>query len=163
MIMAVKIVTGNLFESKAQTWVNAVNCVGVMGKGIALEFKNRFPEMYRDYVTRCKRKEVQPGRPYLYTASSPWVLNFPTKDDFRSDSNIAFITEGLDYLHEHYREWSIESLAVPALGAGLGRLEWRAVGPVLYRALSQMEIPVELYAPPNTPGEQLEVKFLSNK
>ncbi len=158
--MPVTVLVGDLFESQAQTWVNAVNCVGVMGKGIALEFKKRFPEMYRDYVARCKRHEVQMGKPYLYTASSPWILNFPTKYHWRDVSSIGFVADGLSYLVSHYREWGIESLAVPALGTGLGRREWSAVGPLLYQSLSQLEIPIELYAPPNSPDEWLQPAFL---
>ncbi len=77
----ITVLVGNLFESKAQTIVNAVNCVGIMGKGIALEFKKRFPHMFKDYTTRCERKEVRLGQPYLFKAKQlPHVLNFPTKD-----------------------------------------------------------------------------------
>lgn len=76
----VKVIVGDLFRSKAQTFVNTVNCVGIMGKGIALQFKNHFPEMFRDYEERCKRKEVRLGRPYLYaTILPPHVLNFPCR------------------------------------------------------------------------------------
>ena len=76
--------TGDLFESGAQTLVNTVNCVGVMGKGIALEFKKRFPDMFEDYVARCKQSEVSLGQPYLYKSLAlPWILNFPTKDHWR--------------------------------------------------------------------------------
>jgi len=160
--MAVKVLVGDLFEAKSQTLVNTVNCVGVMGKGIALEFKKRFPDMYRDYVARCERREVQLGKPYLYKMLlPPWILNFPTKDHWRSVASLDSIVEGLDYLLTHYREWGIESLAVPPLGAGQGQLEWRIIGPTLYHYLSQMDIPVELYAPYNTPHEELQVDFLN--
>jgi len=160
--MTVKILVGNLFESKAQTLVNTVNCVGVMGKGIALEFKQRFPDMYQDYVVRCKRGEVRLGKPYLYKMLfPPWILNFPTKDHWRSVANLDSIIQGLDYLLQHYREWGIESLAVPPLGAGQGQLEWRIIGPTLYHYLSRMDILVELYAPYNTPHEELQDEFLN--
>lgn len=79
---------GDLFGSEAQTLVNAVNCVGVMGKGIALEFKRRFPSMYDDYAQRCRRGEVRPGRPHLHRGSDRWILNFPTKDDWRRPSRL---------------------------------------------------------------------------
>lgn len=152
---------GNLFDSEAQTLVNTVNCVGVMGKGVALEFKERFPEMYDEYVARCNRGEVRLGRPYLYrTLMPPWVLNFPTKDHWRSVSRLQDIEQGLEYLLAHYREWGIESLAVPPLGCGHGNLEWRVVGPTLYRYLKRMDIPVELYAPFGTPHEELKPSFL---
>jgi len=138
---------GNLFDSDAQTLVNTVNCVGVMGKGVALEFKNRFPEMHEDYVARCNAGQVRLGRPYLYRSLvPPWVLNFPTKNHWRSVSRLQDIEEGLAYLLSHYQEWDITSLAVPPLGCGHGQLEWRVVGPTLYRYLKRMDIPVELYA-----------------
>src|SRR5206468_3390836 len=104
-------------ESKAQTLVNTVNTVGVMGKGVALEFKKRFPEMYADYSRRCARHEVELGRPYLFKQLvGPWILNFPTKDHWRSLSKLTDIIEGLEYLHDHYKQWGITSLAVPPLG-----------------------------------------------
>src|SRR5438128_10256127 len=143
---------GNLFDSNAQTLVNTVNCVGVMGKGVALEFKERFPEMYEDYVARCKAGDVRLGCPYLYrTLVPPWVLNFPTKDHWRSESRLEDIEKGLRYLLDQHRSWGITSLAVPPLGCGHGQLEWRVVGPTLYRYLKRMDIPVELYAPFGTP------------
>lgn len=103
--------TGDMFGSEAQTLVNTVNCVGVMGKGIALAFKERFPEMYKDYVARCKAGKVRLGEPYLYTQLvGPWVLNFPTKDHWRSVSKLSDIVEGLRYLEAHYwEEWRIAS------------------------------------------------------
>lgn len=159
----VKVVVGDIFESQAQTLVNTVNCVGVMGKGIALEFKKRFPEMFADYQARCARNEVRVGYPYLYKSLvPPWVLNFPTKRHWRSLSRVKDITKGLDYLVQHYREWGITSLAVPPLGCGQGGLEWRVMGPILYGALSRMDIPVELYVPAGTPDWQLDADFLGS-
>jgi uncharacterized protein YwgA/O-acetyl-ADP-ribose deacetylase (regulator of RNase III) len=153
---------GNIFESEAQTLVNTVNCVGIMGKGLALEFKKLFPDMYEDYVVRCKAKEVRLGEPYLYRRLlPPWILNFPTKDHWRSVSRLSDIVAGLEYLEKHYREWEITSLAVPALGCSNGQLEWRVVGPTLYRYLSRLDIPVELYAPYGTPEEEIEISFLA--
>jgi uncharacterized protein YwgA/O-acetyl-ADP-ribose deacetylase (regulator of RNase III) len=153
---------GNIFESEAQTLVNTVNCVGIMGKGLALEFKKLFPDMYEDYVVRCKAKEVRLGEPYLYRRLlPPWILNFPTKDHWRSVSRLSDIVAGLEYLEKHYREWEITSLAVPALGCSNGQLEWRVVGPTLYRYLSRLDIPVELFAPYGTPEEEIETSFLA--
>jgi uncharacterized protein YwgA/O-acetyl-ADP-ribose deacetylase (regulator of RNase III) len=153
---------GNIFESKAQTLVNTVNCIGIMGKGLALEFKKLFPDMYEDYVARCKAHEVKLGEPYLYRRLfPPWVLNFPTKDHWRSVSRLSDIVAGLEYLEKYYREWEITSLAVPALGCSNGQLEWRVVGPTLYRYLSRLDIPVELYAPYGTPQEEIEESFLA--
>lgn len=158
----VKVLTGDLFASKAQTLVNTVNCVGVMGKGIALEFKNRFPEMFADYAARCERGEVKLGRPYLFKASSDrWILNFPTKDHWRSLSRVEDIETGLEYLLANYKKWGIKSIAVPPLGSGHGGLEWRIVGPILHRYLERLEIPVELYAPHGTPREEMQLSFFS--
>lgn len=157
----VRILTGDLFKSGAQTLVNTVNTVGVMGKGVALEFRKRFPDMYEDYVARCRARQVRLGQPYLFKRLlPPWILNFPTKDDWRSVSRLSDIVAGLEYLEQRYREWGITSLAVPPLGCGQGGLEWRVVGPTLYRHLSRLEIPVELYAPHGTPREQLDTAFL---
>lgn len=144
----VTLVAGDLFDSEAQTLVNAVNCAGVMGKGIALTFRRRFPDMFADYAARCQRGEVRLGKPYLYRgASLPWILNFPTKRHWRSVSQLEDIITGLSYLKAHYRVWEITSLAFPALGCGAGQLSWDVVGPALYDALSQFAIPVELYPP----------------
>jgi O-acetyl-ADP-ribose deacetylase (regulator of RNase III)/uncharacterized protein YwgA len=157
----VKVIMGDMFKSKAQTLVNTVNCVGVMGKGVALEFKKRFPHMFEDYVRRCEAKQVRLGRPYLFKRTfTPWILNFPTKDHWRSVSRLQDIIEGLRYLQQHYKEWGITSLAVPPLGCGHGGLEWRVVGPTLYRHLKALDIPVELYAPFGTPHEELQPSFL---
>ena len=80
-----KILVGDILKSNAQTIVNTVNCVGIMGKGIALEFKNRFPDMFKDYVKRCERNEVRLGEPYLYkTLFGPQIVNFPTKEHWKS-------------------------------------------------------------------------------
>lgn len=153
--------SGNLFESRAQTLVNTVNCVGVMGKGIALEFRKRFPAMHEEYVRRCLQDQVRLGEPYLYKSPNlPWILNFPTKEHWRSVARLSDIVGGLDFLLAHYREWGITSLAVPPLGCGLGQLEWKVVGPTLVRYLEPMPIPVKLYAPFGTPESQLRLDFL---
>jgi uncharacterized protein YwgA/O-acetyl-ADP-ribose deacetylase (regulator of RNase III) len=160
----VEVVIGDLFEADAQTFVNTVNTVGVMGKGVALDFKQRFPEMFADYQSRCARGEVKLGRPYLYrTLFPPYVLNFPTKEHWRSVSKLSAIVEGLEYLKKHYREWGITSLACPPLGCGHGGLEWRIVGPELYRHLSHLDIPVTLFAPFGTPHDELTPQYLGKR
>jgi O-acetyl-ADP-ribose deacetylase (regulator of RNase III) len=158
----VHVLIGDLFESDAQTLVNTVNCVGVMGKGVALGFKKRYPDMYKDYVKRCAAGQVRLGEPYLFRQMfAPWIVNFPTKGHWRSPSKLPDIVAGLDYFESHWREWGIESLAIPALGCNNGRLEWRVVGPILFRYLNRMDIPVDLYAPWGTAPEQLDEAFLS--
>ncbi len=157
----VKVLIGDLFESRVQTLVNTVNCVGIMGKGIALEFKKRFPDMFRDYVKRCNSGGVRLGCPYLYKPIvGQCILNFPTKDHWRSVTSLQDIINGLEYLLRYYKKWGIKSIAVPPLGCGYGQLEWRIVGPSLYRYLKRLEIPVELYAPHGTSHEELQPEFL---
>lgn len=143
----VRILEGDLLKSKMDALVNTVNTVGIMGKGVALAFKNRYPDMYRDYVKRCERGEVRLGEPYVYRAADHVIVNFPTKQHWRSVSRLSDIEAGLDYLEDHYKEWQIRSLTVPPLGCGNGQLEWRVVGPILLRHLKRLDIPVELYAP----------------
>ena len=157
----VKVVIGNIFESRAQTLTNTVNCVGVMGKGVALDFKKHFPDMFQDYVRRCERHEVKLGEPYLYKrVTPPWILNFPTKEHWRSVARLQDIVRGLKFLEQRYREWGITSLAVPPLGCGQGQLDWRVVGPALYRELKKLDIPVILYAPFGTSHEELQPSYL---
>src|SRR5436190_19405023 len=99
------VVKGNLLNSSAQTLVNTVNCVGVMGKGIALEFRKRFPEMYSDYLKRCRAGQVRLGEPYLVRRLlPPWIINFPTKQHWRAVSRLSDLVRGLDYLEHHHRE-----------------------------------------------------------
>ncbi len=143
-----KFVNGNLFASKSQTITNAVNCVGVMGKGIALEFKKRFPDMYIDYLQKCDTKELSIGRPYVFKgAQLPWVLNFPTKNHWRSKSKAEDVEAGLDYLAIHASKWGIESLAMPALGCGLGGLTWEVVHDMLIKKLGHLDIEITIYRP----------------
>lgn len=159
------ILVGDIFQSETQTLVNTVNCVGVMGKGIAAEFKKRFPEMFRDYVARCERKEIKPGVPYLFKESlfTPQIINFPTKTHWRAASRIEDIEKGLKILSVKYKEWSIESIAIPPLGCGNGQLLWESVGPLIYKYASKLDIPVKIYAPYGTPPSQLKTEFLSRE
>ncbi len=160
----IKVVVGDIFKSSAQTLVNTVNTVGVMGKGVALGFRERFPDMYEDYKKRCEAGEVKLGIPYLYRRTHlPWILNFPTKEHWRSVSRLDDVIQGLKHLAKHYRDWGITSLAVPPLGCGQGQLEWRVVGRTLYRYLKEFDIFVELYAPFGTPSDQLQMAFLEEE
>jgi O-acetyl-ADP-ribose deacetylase (regulator of RNase III)/uncharacterized protein YwgA len=153
---------GDLFESRAQTLVNTVNCVGVMGKGVAEQFKLRFPAMFKDYKGRTERRAVRLGEPYLYQdPSGARIINFPTKDHWRSPSRLADIEHGLDYLAAHAAAWEVTSIALPPLGCGNGGLEWSEVGPLIYGKLHELPIDVEVYAPYGTPRQQLTEEFLS--
>ena len=171
--------SGNLLQSTAQTLVNTVNCVGVMGKGIALDFKRAYPAMFEDYARRCAAGRVRPGQPYLWRpepsqlgfaeVASPapseqhWVLNFPTKRHWRARSRLSDIVDGLDWLEAHCEEWGIESLAVPALGCQNGGLRWAEVGPLLFERLGHLGIPVELYAPLTASAEESTEEFLRRR
>ncbi len=159
--MIVKI--GNIFESKAQTLVNTVNCVGVMGKGVALEFKKRYPAMFQEYVSLCKKGEVLPGKPYYYSdLSGVSIINFPTKNHWRSPSKLSYIVDGLIWFRDHYQQYKIQSVAFPPLGCGNGGLSWELVGPLMYRMLKDIPIEIEIYAPYGTKAFQLTPDFLEN-
>ncbi len=157
-----KALIGDLFRSRAQTLVNTVNCVGVMGKGVALEFKKRWPDMFEDYKRRCELRQVRLGEPYLYRDTTGLsIINFPTKDHWRSSARIGDIERGLDYLIIHADEWKLSSIAMPPLGCGNGGLEWSEVGPLIYRRLHKLQIDIEVYAPYGTPIAQLADGFLA--
>lgn len=158
-----KVYIGDLFASRAQTLVNTVNCVGVMGKGVAFEFKKRWPAMFEDYQRRCERKEVHLGEPYLYRdASGVSIVNFPTKGHWRSSARLADIERGLVRFAAQVGEWGITGVAMPPLGCGNGGLEWSEVGPLIYRKLKGLPIHVEVYAPYGTPASQLTEAFLAS-
>lgn len=156
-----KILIGNMFDSTKQTLVNTVNCVGVMGKGVALEFKKRFPAMYSEYVELCAQNKIHPGEPYLYSdLTGASVLLFPTKDHWRSPSRLQYITDGLDWFVKHYQELGITSISFPPLGCGNGGLSWDMVGPVMYHKLKNLPIDIEIYAPYGTAKEKLSEEYL---
>lgn len=151
-----------MFQSEAQTLVNTVNCVGVMGKGVALEFKKRWPGLVLDYEKRCAEKLVKPGEPFLYKDMlGTSILNFPTKDHWRSPSKLSDIKNGLDIFVKNYKSWNITSIAFPPLGCGNGGLEWELVGPIMYKELSKVDISVEMFAPFGTPVSRLSPAFLN--
>ena len=143
----IRLTQGDLFRSKAQTLVNAVNCVGVMGKGLAKEFRDRWPGMFREYAAACRRGEVRSGKPFLYRERASQILCFPTKDHWKDPSRYELIEEGLRAIRDHYREWEIRSLALPALGCGLGGLEWEKVRVLMEKHLKDLQIDIEVYAP----------------
>jgi len=154
--------TGDILSADAEALVNTVNCVGIMGKGVALEFKKRFPRMARDYADRCAREAVRLGEPYLYADDTGVrIVNFPTKGHWRSPSLLADIERGLDHLVAHMAEWGITSLALPPLGCGNGGLAWAEVGPLIYAKLHGLLIDVEVYAPYGTPKGELTADFLA--
>jgi O-acetyl-ADP-ribose deacetylase (regulator of RNase III) len=124
-------VKGNLLDAKVEALVNAVNCVGVMGKGLALEFKKAFPANYSAYREACKRGKVQPGMMFVFQIGNSgqprFIINFPTKRHWRSKSQMEDIESGLTALVEAVKNNKVRSLAVPALGCGHGGLDWSDV------------------------------------
>lgn len=157
---------GDMFFSRMQTLTVSVNTVGVMGKGLASRTKYQFPDVYVYYQDLCGRRRLQMGRPQLYkreasleheladepdtlsnASSEKWFLLFPTKRDWRERADIWGIEEGLQWLASNYAKEKIRSLAIPALGCGLGRLEWRDVGPLMCRYLKTFDIQVAIYLP----------------
>lgn len=157
----IKALIGDMFASEMQTIVNTVNCVGIMGKGIAQIFKKEYPAMFEDYADRCARGEVRLGEPYHYKdLTGVSIVNFPTKGHWRAATRLDDVEAGLDYFVKHFRAWGITSVAFPPLGCGNGGLEWATVGPLMYSKLKGPGIPVELYAPFGTPTNQLKEEFL---
>lgn len=138
-------VKGDIFESPAITLVNPVNCVGVMGKGLALEFKKRFPEMYRQYLKLCVQGKVKVGQLNLVQDGFTKILLFPTKDHWKNPSSLAHVEAGLDAFCQSYRELGIDSVAFPKLGCGCGGLKWEDVKALMEKYLEPLPIDVLVY------------------
>lgn len=153
--------TGDLFESDCEALVNTVNCVGVMGRGIALQFKKAYPENFKAYADACEREEVEPGKMFVYETGSlmnpRFIINFPTKRHWRGKSRMEDIELGLVALVEEIRARGIRSIAIPPLGAGLGGLDWKDVRVRIDRALSELEGVSAIVFEPNAAqaGERL--------
>jgi len=138
----------DIFNSARQTITIPVNTVGVMGKGLALQFKQRYPEGYEYYKTLCQHKIIDIGKPAIYKHSAfKWFLLFPTKRHYAEKSKIEYIEAGLIWIVNNYKKEGITSLAVPALGTGAGGLSWEYVYPLLIKYLSKLDIKVEIYPP----------------
>lgn len=142
---------GNLLETKAEALVNTVNTVGVMGKGIALMFKERFAENFALYAAACKAKQVQTGKMFVTEVREldgpRWVVNFPTKKHWRAPSQLAWIVEGLQDLRRFLVEQQVKSIAIPPLGAGNGGLEWAEVREQIETVLGDLDIEILVFEP----------------
>lgn len=136
---------GDIFSSPAQVIVNAVNTVGVMGKGIALAFKNRYPKMFEVYKDACEKKKFQMGKLMLCHAPDHLILLFPTKENWRNPSKLEYIEKGLDRFVKNYAEKNISSIAFPKLGCGNGELKWEDVKPLMEKYLKPLPIDVYIY------------------
>jgi O-acetyl-ADP-ribose deacetylase (regulator of RNase III) len=137
--------TASIFDSPAQTLVNPCNCVGVMGAGLAKEFKARHPFMFADYAMACAYNGLAPGDLHLYKVGTPWVLCAATKGHWRDKSRIEWVTACLDVFARDYEELGITSVAWPKLGCGLGGLDWRDVKPVMEERLGGLGIEVWIH------------------
>ncbi|SEG23554.1 O-acetyl-ADP-ribose deacetylase (regulator of RNase III), contains Macro domain [Nonomuraea solani] len=140
-------VDGDLLGDDAQALVNAVNLAGVMGKGIALQFKRAFPEVFTAYAEACARGDLRPGKVFPVRTADRWVLNFPTKRHWRQRSRLDDIDAGLDDLARLLVELDLQSVAVPPLGCGHGGLPWSAVHPLILDRLGPLDLDIRLYGP----------------
>jgi O-acetyl-ADP-ribose deacetylase (regulator of RNase III) len=140
-----EIISGNIFDSNDQTIVNTVNCIGAMGAGIALEYKYRFPEMYKDYLSLCSKNEIQIGSLWLYKTSGKWILNFPTKLHWKFPSKEEYLIKGLVEFKRTYSHLKISSISFPLLGANNGGLSEQQSIEIMSHYLSGCDIPIKLY------------------
>ncbi len=146
--MTIEYKEGDILNAKTQVVVNTVNCEGFMGKGLALQFKKNFPEMFKDYKQKCAEGKVAIGELYLYKNSFRyWILNFPTKNHWRQSSKLDYIQKGLEEFKNRYQEWGIRSIAFPRLGCRLGGLDWAVVKPLMEKYLDELPgLKVEIYS-----------------
>lgn len=152
----IKSTTGNLLEAKAEALVNTVNCVGVMGKGIALQFKQAYPDNYKEYEKACKKDQVRIGRMFVHKRNEmfypKYIINFPTKRHWKNKSRLEDIELGLKDLIKQVKELNIKSIAVPPLGSGLGGLDWKDVRLRIVRTFDKLpDTEVLLYEPKGAP------------
>jgi len=143
--MTVKFKKGDMFAESVDALVNTVNCVGVMGKGVALEFKSRWPDNYKEYKALCAKKGLRPGQiftfdnSYMFEANGPrYLVNFPTKDHWKAKSKISYVEDGLDALVLEIDRLCIKSIAMPPLGCGNGGLDWAEVKPLIMEKLGNL-------------------------
>lgn len=142
----IEIITGNIFTSKCQTIVNTINCVGAMGKGVAFEYKLRYPEMCKKYIELCNERMINIGKLWLYKAPDRWILNFPTKFHWKYPSKEEYLLKGLRKFVETYREKQITSIAFPILGASNGGLSEEISMAIMKEYLSKCnDIIIEIY------------------
>lgn len=140
----IEYITGkSIFESNAQTLVNPVNCVGIMGAGLALQFKNLFPNMFQEYKELCDNGGLSVGKSFLYKGNK-WIYNFPTKVHWKDNSKIEYINDGLKNFVDTYKRRQIRSIAFPKIGAGLGGLYWEDVKKSMEYYLKNIDIPVSV-------------------
>ena len=147
--MPITIKSGDMFTTEAKVLVNTINCVGAMGKGIALIHKQRYPEQYESYRKQCEAKKIHTGKVYFWRGTSGGydkdVLLFPTKDHWKNPSEISYIKTGLQAFVEKYQKFGITSIAFPKLGCSNGGLKWEDVKPIMLEYLSDLPIEIEIW------------------
>ncbi len=141
----IQYVEGNIFDSPAQVIVNTVNTVGVMGKGLALSFKQRYPDMFERYKAACEKRQLTIGKLMLFYEPDHWLLLFPTKENWRNPSKLEYIEKGLLKFVDTYADKNIVSIAFPRLGCGNGELDWNDVRPLMEKYLKPLPIDVYIY------------------
>ena len=145
-IMSYRELTGNIFNSRADALVNTVNCVGAMGKGIALEFRRRFPDMFKEYETLCEQGQLKPGQIWPYKKSTPFVLNFAIKNDWHFPSRVEWIEECLVKFVEHRHRLGASSVAFPWMGAMNGGIPIDTIKKLMRQFLSEIpDLDIEVY------------------
>ena len=158
---------GNILEEDVEALVNSVNCVGVMGRGIALQFKKAWPENFKAYAAACRRGEVQPGRPFVFETgglTNPrYIINFPTKRHWRGKARIEDIEAGLRALAQEVKQRNIRSIALPPLGTGLGGLKWQKVRRLIEKELGQLEDVRIVIFEPNAEPKKLPASIRKGK
>lgn len=143
----IKFMTGNVFDVYCDIRVNTVNCVGVMGAGIAREFKDRYPVMFEDYIKLCRKKQIVAGCPVVWKGQLTEIINFPTKNHWRNPSEYEYIENGLVWLSEYLAGRSPLTIAIPPLGCGNGGLDWDKVRPMIVKHLDQLDHQILLFNP----------------
>ena len=147
--MTVEFKKGNLLAENTEALVNPVNCVGIMGKGLALQFKNNYPDNFESYRIACTQGVVQPGKIFaIQSKFGKYIINFPTKNHWRDKTKIGDIAEGLEALVDYMVEQKIASISIPALGCGNGGLQWSTVKPLILHAFKSMpQVRVVVFEP----------------
>ncbi len=139
------VIKSSIFDSPAQTLVNTVNTVGVMGKGIAKEFKARYPAMFREYKHLCDRHVLKIGTLHCWPGPSRWILNFPTKTTWKKPSRMEYLDAGLETFVRNYKRMGIQSVSFPPLGCGNGQLHWEEVKPLMLYHLWNLDIQIYIH------------------
>ncbi len=153
----IKITDSTVFNTGADCIVNTINCVGFMGKGVALEFALRYPQLEKQYIEECRKKQIHTGRVYLYEIDGQKIINFPTKFHFKNPSQVEWIEQGLEFFVKNYKTWSIKSIAFPILGATNGGLDPEKVEQTMIKHLSPLDIDVYICRSRLLEGKELEM------